>query len=590
MALHNVQITPQLVQAVRDAVDIVAVASEHTRLHKSGRRMSGLCPLHKEKTPSFSVDPAQGLFYCFGCGVGGDAIKLHMLLSGDDFPAAIENLALRYGIPLPTAPSRRSDERDLEGVLKAAAEFFRDNLRHQEVPRAYLAKRRIPAELVERFGLGYAPEGWRNLVAALHPRLPMGDLEAAGLVARPEGGGDPYDRFRHRLMFPIRSPSGRLVGFGGRTLGDDRAKYVNTAETERFHKSTLLFGLDLAKRAARESGRTVLVEGYFDVLAAVAAGAEATVASMGTALTAEQARLLARYTEEVVVAYDGDEAGETAARRALGILLAEGLGVRRARFPGGHDPDSLRLEAGEKAVGEALTEAPDAVGLELERLIPAEVHRNPRLRAKAAMAVQELLRPIRDGILRYGYGRVAADRLGVPVELLWRRLGVDPQALEPRPAAPAGEGPRLVRTTEERTLQLLLAGDEVGPAREDLPPPEAFLDPLARNIYGAFRRLYLSGASYPGAREVLAELAAEGPAIDRMAQLLLEGPATPKEGELGESLRQLERRWRQQRLRDLAREIVEAQRMGDRERLERLVEEKTRLSQSHHLPATPPSA
>lgn len=588
MALHNTQITPQLVQAVRDAVDIVAVASEHTRLRKSGRRAMGLCPLHKEKTPSFSVDPVQGLFYCFGCGAGGDAIKLHMLLSGDDFPAAIENLALHYGIPLPTAPRRGGgpEERDLEGVLKAAADFFRDALRRHETPRDYLAGRRIPAELIERFGLGYAPDGWRNLVGALHPRLPMADLEAAGLIARPEGGGEPYDRFRHRLMFPIRSPAGRLVGFGGRTLGDDRAKYVNTAETERFHKSSLLFGLDLAKRAARDSGHLLLVEGYFDVLAGVAAGIEATVASMGTSLTPEQARLLARYAEEVVVGYDGDEAGETASRRALGILLAEGVGVRRARFPAGHDPDSLRLEAGERAVREAVEQAPDAVQLELERLIPPEVHRNPRLRAKAATAVQELLRPIRDGILRYSYGRGAADRLGVPVEMLWKRLGVDPATLDPRPTAV--EGPRLVRSLEERTLQLLLESAETLPPAVELPPPEAFLDPLARNIFAAFARLYEKGPSRPpGAREVLAELAAEGQAIDRMAQLLLEGSASPKPGELGESLRQLERRWRQQRLRDLAREIGEAQRTGDRGRLERLVEEKTRLSQTHHRPAAP---
>src|SRR5579872_2205576 len=206
MPLGNVSLTPQLVQAVRDAVDIVAIASDHTRLRKAGRRYQGLCPLHKEKTPSFSVDPVQGLFYCFGCGAGGDAIKLHMLATGDDFPAAIEALAGRYGIPLPSRNEARfaggKPERDVEGALQAAAEFFRDQLRRSGFARAYLDEtRRIPPELVERFGLGYAPDGFQNLLPALRARVPQSDLEAAGLIARSERSGDLYDRFRHRLMF-----------------------------------------------------------------------------------------------------------------------------------------------------------------------------------------------------------------------------------------------------------------------------------------------------------------------------------------------------------------------------------------------------
>ena len=591
MSLSNVQITPQLVQAVRDAVDILAIAGDHTKLRRSGQRWTGLCPLHKEKSPSFSVDENQGLFYCFGCGAGGDAIKLYMLLSGDDFPAAIESLAGRYGIPLPTRVRGRGEapERDLEAVLGAAAGYFTAQLAKSAFARGYLEKRQMPPELVQRFGLGYAPDGWRGLLDALRAQVPVGDLLAAGLVANPDGGGEPYDRFRNRLMFPIRNASGRLVGFGGRTLGDDKAKYVNTAETERFHKSSLLYNLDQAKKAIREHGKALLVEGYFDVLASVAAGVEGTVASMGTALTPEQARLLVRYADEVVVGYDGDEAGENASRRALGLLLAEGLGVRRARFGAGHDPDSLRLEKGPEAVAAAIAEAPDLVNLEMERLIPPDTHRNPRLRAKAASAIADLLKPIRDSILRYGYGRVAADRLAVPVELLWKRLGVDRQGLAvasgAAPAVPTIEARKLVRSLEERTLQLLLTGSQ-GVEPGDLPPEEAFFDPLSRNIFRAFARLYTVGlASPPGAREVLSELAADGAVVDRMAQLLLENDVSPKSGELRESLRQLERRWQQQRLRDLGREIHEAQRLGDAERLTRLLGEKTTLSRQLHTPS-----
>lgn len=616
--LGNVQLTPQLVQAVREAADIVAVAQEHTRLRKAGRRYQGLCPLHKEKTPSFSVDPVQGLFYCFGCGQGGDAIKLHMLLSGDDFPAAIEALALRHGIPLPTRAERgrgrpgEHGERDLEGALQRAAEFFAEQLGRHPLPQGYLEKRQIPRELATRFGVGYAPEGWRNLLQALERRVPVADLEAAGLVARNDRG-ETYDRFRNRLMFPIHTASGRLVGFGGRTLGDDKAKYMNTAETESFHKGLLLYGLHQAKRAIREAGQACLVEGYFDVLGCVASGLEGTVANMGTALTPEQARLLSRYAEEVVVGYDGDPAGEAAHLRALPLLLGERLAVRRARFPEGHDPDSLRLAAGEAAVREAFEAAADAVTLELDRLIPQGTALEPRLQAKAAKEVTELLRPIPDAVLRFGYARQASDRLQVPADILARRLerpapgpgagrpgpagsgaGARPGAAGPAAAAPGVprtvSPPRLVRTLEEQVLARLLGGEEgeqVPPVAE-LPPAEVFFDAECRNIYLVFRTLYAEGTgTLPAARAVLAALGTEGRAVDRVAQVLLEGELSPGRTGLGESLDKLVQRWRKQRQREVAAEINEAQSRKDMARLERLLHEKDELSRALHRGSRP---
>ncbi|HEX3126359.1 MAG TPA: DNA primase [Thermoanaerobaculia bacterium] len=593
MALGNVHITPQLVQAVRDAVDIVSIASEHTKLRKAGRRYQGLCPIHKEKTPSFSVDPVQGLFYCFGCGAGGDAIKLHMMATGDDFPAAIESLATRYGIPLPSRETKAGSktERDLEGALEAAATFFTDQLRKSSFALGYLERRRIPPELIERFGLGFAPDDWRTLLKSLTPRIPLADLEAAGLVARPERGGDPYDRFRNRLMFPIHNASGRLVGFGGRTLGDDKAKYINSNETDRFHKGLLLYGMHLAKKEIRESGRAVLCEGYFDVIGAVACGLEGAVAGMGTALTPEQTKQLARFAEEVVVSYDGDNAGENAFRRALPLLLGEGLAVRRARFPGNHDPDSLRLEAGMEAVVAAVQEAGDAVVAEIERLAPPEAGREPQIQAKAASAVTELLRPIPDPILRFSYARIAAERLGVPVEMMSRRIGSGPQSAQSSagPARPAA-GPKrdegLSWNIEKLVLAQLLDGTEAIPPAEDLPPPEAFLDPECRNIYQIFCALYAEGTgSPPDARAVLAGLGAEGQSVDLMAGILLERNFTSGvSGRLGllESLEKLEDRWRKQRNRELAAWIREAEVRKDSARLETLLQEKSRLNQGLH--------
>jgi DNA primase len=585
----HVQITPELVQAVRDAVDIADIAGEHTRLRRAGRRSTGLCPLHKEKTPSFSVDSDRGLFYCFGCGQGGDAIRLHMLLSGDDFPAAIESLARRYGIPLPTRSAARRggrEEPDLEPVLAAAESFFRDRLRVEERPRRYLEERKIPAELIERYRVGWAPPGWQGLVDAVAPRFPLAELEAAGLVARSEKNRDrPYDRFRERLMFPIRDASGRLVGFGGRTLGDDKAKYINTSETARFRKGTLLYGLDSAKRAIREGGRALLVEGYFDVLAAAAAGIEWAVASMGTALTQEQCRLLARFSEEVVVGYDGDAAGETAFRRALPVILGHDLGARRLVMEEGQDPDSLRQAEGPESLAERVEAAPDAVLHEIERLLPKGASREPREQAKAAREITELLQAIPDGVLRFGYARQAAERLGVPIDLIWKRMGGAPRG-EPRKEGATvvpGRHREVVRSLEERFLHVLLSGSSELPPAEALPPEDAFLDPACRNIFASFLALYRDGGGTPPApTAVLERLGDEGGSIDRVARILLEGPAAPGSDELRESLGQLERRWRQQELKRLSAEIAEAQRVGDGTRLAQLLDEKTALARRLH--------
>lgn len=585
MAFSNIQLTPQLVQAVRDAVEIEAIAGEHTRLKKQGKRLIGLCPLHKEKTPSFSVDPVQGLFYCFGCGRGGDAIKLHMQLSGDDFPAAIESLAGRYGIPLPSrsAAGGRRDGRleRVEKALERAATWFREQLADSRLARSYLEERRIPDELIDSYGLGFAPEGWQNLLDALNPDVRLEDLIAAGLAARSEKSGKPYDRFRNRLVFPIRNAAGRLVGFGGRALGDDKAKYLNTAETDRFHKGRLLYGLDLAKRGVRERGRALLVEGYFDVIGAAAAGIDWAVASMGTALTPEQAALLARYCDEVVVGYDGDEAGERAFRRLLPLLLEKGLGVFRLRLGADHDPDSYRLEKGPEALLEAVEAAPDAVETEIDRLIPADVHRQPRSRARAARGIVELLSSIPDGILRYGYGRQAAGRLGVPVELLWRRLGIDKESLKGGPSSES-TGPRIAYGLEERLIQLLLGAAHLPPV-EELPPPESLLDAGCRNIYSAFCALYEQGrGSIPDVKSVRDALGNSGDAVDQLARILLEESVPSREGELPEAMAQIRRRWQQQRLRELAAELEQAQRVGDVAGMDRILEEKTALSARMH--------
>lgn len=585
------RITPEVTQRVRDVLDIVDIASDLTRLQRRGRKYVGLCPFHKEKTPSFHVDPDLGLYHCFGCGAGGDAIKLHMEHSGDDFKTAIESLARRYNVPVPTGPADEGPRHDPTSALEAAQVFFQRQLAKSDFARRYLDERRIPAELRERYGLGFAPDGWQNLLDALRDRVPIDDLLAAGLVGRSQRTDGLYDRFRLRLMFPIHSASGRLVGFGGRTLGDDRAKYVNTAETAAFKKGELLYGLHQSKRAIRDSRRAVIVEGYFDVIGAAASGVEGAVAAMGTSLTEEQARLLARFAEEAVLAYDGDPAGENAARRALPILLRAGLGVRRAAFPEGHDPDSLRLEAGPEAVAALIEKSDDALEREVDRLAPTGEHLDPRAQSEAAGALRALIQPIRDPVVRGVYARRAAQRLSIDESMLLRGDAA-------RDFAQVFEDRTETSSQESVALRLLLDPEVPTPPFEDLPPSGAFLEPASRTIYEAFHRLYLDTDEPPAANAVLgaldAELVENGDeatfaAKARLADLLMEdapvekGPTT---GDLRTVLASLQRRWVGQRMKQISAEIARAESAGDRERLDALLEEKVWLARHRHPGST----
>ena len=591
------RLTDEALDAVREAVDIVDIASEHTKVERRGQRFVALCPFHKEKTPSMSLDPERKLYYCFGCGAGGDALGLHMELTGDDFATAVEHLANRYGIPLPrAAPAPGEDERAdrserIQAALDAACAFFRAKLRAEAVPQDYLRRRKVPPESIARFGIGFAPDGWQALVQDLGRRLKMPDLEAAGLVARsPKNPDRPYDRFRNRLMFPIRSPSGRLLAFGGRTLGDDQAKYVNTNETDHFRKGTLLYGLDMARRGIREQGRVLLVEGYFDVIGAVASGIDWVVASMGTALTVQQVRLLSRYTDEVVLGYDGDRAGIEAARKAASLMLEAGLAVRRARFPAGQDPDSLRLDEGPEAVRGIVDRARDAVALEIDDL-PSRGELDPRLRAREAAKVRMLIDRVEDPIARRGYLEQAADRLGVKVEVLLRESAAPAR----RPRDAGGEGPPAVRrppatsSIEEQVLRLIVAAPSVEGI--DWPAADAFFDPALRAIYLAVREQVEAGVDAIDS-SALVEAVGRRPGaadetlvpVDRIAGLLLQRSSAfseseeSEESELRVSLARLGLRFARQRRDLLAREIRRAQREGDMETLHRMIEEKQELN------------
>src|SRR5215510_13255217 len=349
-------ISPDSVERVKQAADIVEVISAHTDLRRQGARMVGLCPFHEERTPSFSVEPQEKLYHCFGCGVGGDTIKFVEEKEGLGFAEAVELLAERYGVELerereePRAEAKRQQKRRLGELLDRTASFYAAYLWESDEAakaREYLAQRGLNEETLRGFAVGFAPSAWdKVLLRGQRAGFKVEELRSVGLVQRGRGGGE-YDRFRSRIMFPIRDRRGRTLGFGGRALRSDQgAKYVNTAETDFFHKSTMLYGIDLAKAAIAKAGRAVVVEGYTDVLALHQAGIEEAVGVMGTAITDEQVASLSGMVDEVILALDADAAGQEAMLRAQRVAAGRKMRLRVAAMPAGEDPAEMMAAEG----------------------------------------------------------------------------------------------------------------------------------------------------------------------------------------------------------------------------------------------------
>ncbi|MDK1020824.1 MAG: DNA primase, partial [Candidatus Hydrogenedentes bacterium] len=345
-----------LVSEVKAAIDIVEVVSGYLDLKPAGSgRFKALCPFHNEKTPSFHVNRDRQTFHCFGCDKGGDVFTFLEDIEGIDFREVLQNLAERAGIRLDAyAGPNKEAARERTELLKLqsfAARLYRATLVDEVAGRAgreYVRARGLSDETAERFGLGYVAEGWQRLTdAARTEGYRDVALEGSGLAKRGQRG--LYDHFRNRLMFPIRDVSSKVVAFGGRALGDDKAKYINSPESPVYRKSRVLYGLYEAREALRREKEAIVVEGYFDLLRCVDSGIENVVATCGTALTAEQAGLLKRYVSSVLVVFDGDEAGKRAALRSVGILVAAGLSVRALAPPEGLDPDDYLGKYGTEA-------------------------------------------------------------------------------------------------------------------------------------------------------------------------------------------------------------------------------------------------
>lgn len=490
--------SPATLEQIRAASDIVDVIGSYLPLKRAGGNFVALCPFHKEKTPSFNVNPHRQIFHCFGCHKGGDVFAFVKEYENIDFPEAVRRLADRAKIPLEYEQgaggqqARHLKQRLLQ-IHEQITQRWQNALANEasgQAARDYLAKRGVSAEAVRLFRLGAAPDLWDDTVNwAKSKDHDLALVEQAGLILRRQDGDGYYDRFRGRLMFPICDEQARVIGFSGRVLaGDEKtAKYVNSPETPIFTKSKVFFGLDKTKRAVLDAGYVVICEGQLDLIAAFMAGVQNIVAPQGTALTADHARILRRYVEEVVLCFDSDLAGQNAAVRSLDHLLASGLAVRVAVVPSPHDPDSFIKAAGGVAFKQLIESAEGFFDYHLNRLCATNEVATDKGRLTVLRGMAEAVHKTGSAVLVDKYAQKTALRLGVTPDAVraeFRKLS------RPRAAAPeAAEAstaetgsPQKPPAPEFWLLKLLLLHDDlVGWAAAHLDP--AWVQhPLARQI------------------------------------------------------------------------------------------------------------
>src|SRR4051812_25011406 len=448
-------IPQSFIQDLLNRVDIVDVVGRHVQLKKGGANFMGLCPFHSEKSPSFTVSPTKQFYHCFGCGAHGTAIGFLIEYSGKSFPDAVDELARDAGLEVPRSTPqdelRREAGADAGELLLRAAKFYRTRLRESPRAIAYLKERGLTGDIAARFGIGYAPDDWQPLAAAL-PYADKG-LETAGLVIAADGG-KRYDRFRDRIMFPIHDQSGRVLGFGGRVLDKGEPKYLNSPETPLFSKGRELYGLYLARNAIRQAGKVVVVEGYMDVVALAQHGVEYVVATLGTATTPTHVQKLFRLTDTVVFCFDGDAAGRRAAWRALENALPMLVDGKNAQFlflPDGEDPDDYIRARGKAAFETLLAHATPLSEFLLAELAALHPPITAEGRAALVTAARPLLAQISAPVLAALLRRKVAEVSGLPEGELTRLMRLPPPDAMPAPPMPR-DGDGDARPAQRRTL------------------------------------------------------------------------------------------------------------------------------------------
>ena len=468
------RIAEEKIDEIRNRTDIVEFVSSYLPLKHSGVNHQGLCPFHQEKTPSFNVNSARQIFHCFGCGVGGNVFSFLMRMEGLSFPDAVRRLGEKIGVEVeeeavsPDEIRRREERERIMRINAVAGGFYHQLLLEDEagvLGRRYLRQRGYEGDTVRAFQLGFAPEGWETLAKHLAEKgFSSADVQKAGLVRPGKQDRGHYDLFRNRLLFPIQDLQGQMVAFGGRVLDDSLPKYINSPETAVYHKGQTLYGLFQARDAMRHSGEALVVEGYFDVLALHRAGFAGAVATCGTALTADHARLLKRYADKILLIFDADAAGRKATFRAMDALLPVGLNVSVVAMPVGEDPDSLIKAEGEDGFRKCL----DAARPVLEVFIEDQLRVNDQSvegRARAAEQALERIRRLPGDLERSLYLQRLADLTKLDIELLKSKVSggslVQPQFRRPTAqSSPALRPLTETGQTQKYLLRLMLMDDQ----------------------------------------------------------------------------------------------------------------------------------
>jgi DNA primase len=518
------KIPDETLQAIRERVSIVEVVSGYVTLKRAGKNYLGLCPFHSEKTPSFTVSDERGLFHCFGCGAGGTVFTFLMRVDRIGFPDAVELLARRAGVALP----RRLDKTDggedrqrLIDINETTQRYFRDAWQSPagRPARQYVEKRGVGAAVIDQYGLGFCPPSGGGLARMLaQNRWASQKAIELGLIGR-RADGTPYDRFWGRVTFPIRDGSGRILGFGGRTLGSDHPKYLNSPESPLFHKGHVLYGLFEARQAIRDAERIVIVEGYLDALALVEAEVGYTVASLGTALTATQLRLAKRFAPEVVAFFDGDRAGQEAAARAFAVCVETGVWGLGAFLPEGFDPDTYVRTHGGAATRSLLDQAVPLSDFFVQRLDPGPDASLPQ-RARAARKAGEVITRVADPVQFSLLAQRMAQQLGVDESVFREMRSATARSRPAEPASAANASGERFRPEESTLLEAMVLDRAVA----QLVARRGVLDSFhSRVLAEAGRAAVTAWESHASSASVIDQLPA-GLAEKVTAGLLGEGP------------------------------------------------------------------
>jgi DNA primase len=485
-------ISQDVINQIKDRIDIVDIVGQHVSLTRAGQNLKGLCPFHQEKSPSFTVSPSRQIFHCFGCGAGGNVFTFLIRITGASFPETVRDLGRRVGIEVQeqaadSGPPQQTNR--TEQVNQAASRWFHENLRDERLgaeAREYLCGRGIQQATIDRFGIGVAPAEWDGLLKAMGKQgLAPQDLASAGLVIARDSGTGYYDRFRGRVMLTITDLRKRVVGFGGRVLGDGTPKYLNSPDTPLFKKGQTLFALDVAREAIARTKTVIVVEGYFDVIALHQAGLTHTVATLGTALTPEHVQVLRRFASKVILLFDPDAAGVRAALRGLDLFVNSGLGVKVVTLPAGEDPDTYVRKEGPEAFGRLEQQAPSLLDFALEQSLKSAEGTTIEGRIRSVDEILRILQKSEHPIEREERIRLVAERFGINQQRLIDRYPAlrdksRPGSPGPKPVLPQAAASK--GAPEERDLVYLLLHGQLTPPDVRKLRPEAFSIPACRKI------------------------------------------------------------------------------------------------------------